>query len=51
MKLIIEKLDILNLFKKIYKEDTIEEQKVKLIEMSEVCKSDLTYINNKTKQT
>ena len=50
MKLIIEKLDILNIFKKIYKEDTLEEQDIKSIEMSEVCKLDLAYINKKVKQ-
>ena len=51
MRLIIEKLDIQNIFKKIYKEDKSEEKKLKLIEMSDICKSYLRRINIIRKQT
>ena len=50
MKLIIEKLEIQNLFKKIYKDDITGEKDIKLVEMSEVCKSYLKHINDKLKK-
>ena len=50
MKLIVEKLDIQNLFKKIYKDvPDIEEQnsEYESIEMSDLCKNDLRNILSK----
>ena len=51
MRLIIEKLDIQNIFKKLYKDDSSEEKNIKLIEMSDICKSYLRHINFIRKQT
>ena len=44
MKIIIEKLDIINLFKKLYRDEKIQskiETKEEIIEMSEDCKKNL----------
>ena len=44
MKIIIEKLDIINLFKKIYRDEKLQskiETKEEIIEMSEDCKKNL----------
>ena len=50
MKIITEKLDVMNLFKKIVKDEIIQEReniKNDLIEMSDECKAKLYSINNK----
>ena len=49
MKIIIEKIDIFNIFDKMYKYEEIEEKAVinKTIEMSDLCKLKLQYMNFK----
>ena len=49
MKLIVEKLDIQNLFKKVYKEEIINDKNPQLesIQMSQMCKGNLQNLYNK----
>ena len=49
MKLIVEKLDIQNLFKKVYKEEIINDKNPQLesIQMSKICKENLLNLYNK----
>jgi len=51
MKLIVEKLDIQNLFKKVYKEENLDEKNPELesIQMSELCKDNLNKCIDKLK--
>ena len=51
MKIIIEKLDIINLFKKIYRDEKIQgrlDDKDEYIEMTDECKTQLHDIYKKT---
>ena len=51
MKIIIKKLDIINLFKKIFRDEKIQakiNQIDEIIEMSNECKKDLHYIFKNT---
>ena len=49
MKLIVEKLDIQNLFKKVYKEEIMKDKNPQLesIQMSKICKENLLNLYNK----
>ena len=51
MKVISEKLDIMNLFKKLYRDEILQEREIikdDIIEMSEECKSNLYSLYKKS---